>query len=320
MTLAKLMLTALAAATFFSSSALAQECATGLRAFDHALGTTCIPQTPQRIVAVRSDSLATPLLDIGAPLVGTGFSIMEDGSTYVRGASDIFGQAFVDAAGLTAVGDPNQPDFEIVTGLEPDLILLTAHQQDFYQQMALIAPTIVIPGNQPFLEHLAMIADAAGMNGVYEERLAAYKAKIELIKERIGNPQAITVSRLDIWDDGLWYYPNWGAIDQVINDIGFARPPIQAEANENISALSFERLPEFDGDIVLASRAPRFGQTTDMLETQWDSVAPFWRQLPGVAAGNLYWYDRDIWVGYTFKSLETAADGLLLLTAGRFGS
>ena len=28
--------------------------------------------------------------------------------------------------------------------------------------------------------------------------------------------------------------------------------------------------------------------------------------------------ERDIWVGYTFKSLDIAADGLLLLTQGRF--
>ncbi|WIJ24949.1 ABC transporter substrate-binding protein [Devosia sp. RR2S18] len=312
------VLAGLVATAALSASALALDCAEGQRPIIHAAGETCIPEQPERIVAPRGDSIATPLIDLGAPLVGAGFQSGEDGQVFLRGASDIFGASFVDELGLATVGNPNEPDIEAIAALEPDLIILTDYQQSIFDQAARIAPTIVVEGNLPFLEHLAFLADAAGMQGEYESRLAAYRAKIEDLQATLGDASAITVSRLDLWEDGLWYYPNWGAIDQVINDVGFSRPPIQAEATENISALSFERLPEFDADVILSSRAPRFGQTIAMLEEQWDAAAPFWRQLPGVTAGNHYWYERDVWVGYTFKSLEAAADGLLLLTAGRF--
>lgn len=49
--------------TLFSLPALALECDEGMRAFEHMEGETCIPATPQRIVATRHDSLA--LLTVG---------------------------------------------------------------------------------------------------------------------------------------------------------------------------------------------------------------------------------------------------------------
>lgn len=299
------------------TAALALDCEAGLRPFAHATGETCIPENPERIVAARGDSIATPLLDIGAPVIGAGFSF-DQGETYLRGATDIFGAEFVDGYGMASIGDTNQFDLETVASLEPDLIILPNWQADLAAQTSAVAPTIVMPANLQFLDHLALLADAAGMSGVYEQRLAAYRGKIEKVRAAIGDPAAITVSRFDMAEGGLWFYPNWGALDQVIDDIGFSRPAIQAEATTNFAEMSFEFLPEFDGDILIASQAPRFGQTVEALTAQWDGFAPFWRDLSAVRAGNLYWYERDVWVGYTFKSLETVADGLLLLTVGRF--
>ena len=304
-------------ATLFVTPALALDCEAGFRAFTHLAGETCIPEQPQRIVAVRSDSIATPLLDIGAPVIGAGFRT-DNGVAYMRGATDIFGTEFVAATGVQSIGDPNTPDMEAIAALEPDLILLPGWQADLAEKASIIAPTVVIHDNLPFLEHLEVLADIAGMSGAYEQRLAGYRARIERIKAQLGDPSAITVSRFDIAETGLWYYANWGAVDQVITDIGFSRPAIQTETTGSRAEISFELMPEFDGDILISSYAPRFGQTVPFFTAQWDEIAPFWRDLDGVKAANHYWYERDVWVGYTFKSLETAADGLLLLTQGRF--
>ena len=316
MTTKRILAAAATIAVLAASPAFALDCEAGFRAFTHLAGETCSPEHPQRIVGARGDSIATPLLDIGAPLIGAGFST-DQGETYLRGASDIFGAEFVAASGVQTIGDTNEPDMEAIAALEPDLIILPAWQADLVGKTSTIAPTIVMFDNLPFLDHLAMLADATGMSGVYEQRLESYRAKIERIKAQLGDPSSITVSRFDMAENGLWFYPNWGAVDQVISDVGFSRPAIQQET-ESRGDISFELLPEFDGDILISSYAPRFGQTIPFFTAQWDQLAPFWRNLAGVKAGNHYWYERDVWVGYTFKSLETAADGLLLLTQGRF--
>ncbi|MEM9798217.1 MAG: ABC transporter substrate-binding protein [Pseudomonadota bacterium] len=306
------------ASTMLAMPATAQDCPDGLRIFEHEMGIACIPMAPQRIIATRGDSLATPLLDIGAPLVGAGFREMEDGTPWIRGATDIFGDVFVEAAGLASVGAPNQADIEAVAALAPDLIFIRAFEAERLPQFEAIAPTVVVPGDLPYLDHMAFLADAAGLADTYEARIAAYRARIDTARDVIGSPEEITVSRLDVEDGGLWYYPNWGAIDQVIDDIGFAKPAIQAEAPpDGFNNLSAERIMAFDGDVILTSSAPRFGQTIAMKTEQFDTVAPFWDQLAGVRSGNLFWYERDIYVGYTFESLDRSIDLLTTITAGR---
>ena len=299
-----------------ATPATALECAEGQRSFAHAGGETCIPEHPERIITTRGDRIATPLIDIGAPLVGAAFRT-DNGETYVRGAADIFGTDYVEQAGVASIGKLGEPDFETMAAFEPDLIIMPDWDASLADKASLIAPVVLIPNNIAFLDHLAMVADAAGMQDAYAERLAAYRGKIDKLKSVLNDPSAISISRFAMSQDGLGYYPNWGAMDQVIADIGFSRPAVQANATEDIT-ISFERIEEFDADIILAGYAPRFGQTIATMEQSWDDFAPFWRELSGVKAGNLYWFERDVWVGYTFKSLETVADGLLLLSAGRF--
>ncbi len=50
----------------------ALECEEGMRAFIHLPGETSIPEDPRRIVATRQDNLATPLIELGGPLVDVG--------------------------------------------------------------------------------------------------------------------------------------------------------------------------------------------------------------------------------------------------------
>lgn len=303
--------------TFLGTPVLALDCADGFRAFTHAAGETCIPARPERIASLRDDSVTTPLMDMGAPVFATISREAEGGPRWVRGAADIFGYESVEATGLIDLGSHNPPDVEAVAAAGPDLIILRAYQQEALDQLQAIAPAIVIPDDLPYFDHMGWLADAAGIQDTFDAELGAYQTRIAVAKQRIGDPDAIVVSRFDIWEDGLWYYPNWGAIDQVINDIGFAKPAVQAEETKGFNGMSVERIQEFDGDLVLASIAPRWGQTEAMLSDQWDNTAPFWRKLEGVKSGNLFWYERDVMVGYTFESLNRSVELLTLLTAGR---
>ncbi len=306
-----------AALVLFATPALALDCDVGMRAFTHAAGETCIPENPQRIASLRDDDVTTPLMDMGAAVFATVSREAEGGPRWVRGAADILGYASVADTGLIDLGGHNPPDVEAVAAAGPDLIIMRGYQIDVLDQLQTVAPTIVMPDDMPFFDHMAWLADAAGIQDRFDAERAAYQTRIAAAKQRIGDPGAIVVSRFDMWDDGLWYYPNWGAIDQVINDIGFAKPAVQAEEPEGFNGMSVERIQEFDGDVMLASIAPRWDQTEAMLSAQWDGLAPFWRDLDGVRTGNLFWYERDIMVGYTFESLNRSIDLLTVVTAGR---
>ena len=104
---------------------------------------------------------------------------------------------------------------------------------------------------------------------------------------------------------------------QILAAFAFYLAALPAAALDCAQGVSLERMQEFDGDVIMASFAPRFDETIPVLTGQWDSVVPFWRDLKGVSSGNLFWYERDLLVGYTFTSLDRSIDFLTTLTAGR---
>lgn len=295
------------------AAASADGCEEGFRLFEHVEGETCIPENPQRIVAPMDDETATPLLDLGAPVIATGVRQIEGGEPFIRGAVVIFGPDAPETEGLIDVGNPNQPNLETIFQADPDLIILNTDHGDLWQQAEEIAPTIVAPETDFFLDYVKWLADAAGVSGTYADRLAAYQARVEEVSAKIEDPASITVSQLEIWETGTWYDPNFGALDQVITDLGLGRPAVLAEALEtgvSHDGRSAELITDLDGDIILSSYAGAFGQSPAEFEAAWDEAVPFWRELSGVASGNHHWFERDLWNGRTFTSLNASLDGL----------
>ena len=180
-----------AAITVVTTPLAAEDCSDGLRPFEDALGVTCIPESPQRIASLRDDSVTTALMDIGAPVFATVMRSMEDGSRYVRGASDIFGQDVVDAARLIDLGNHNPPDVEAVAAARPDLIIARTYQAEAADQLNAIAPTVFMPDVLPYLDNLAFLTDAAGMSSDFDAELSRYQALIAEAREVIGDPASL---------------------------------------------------------------------------------------------------------------------------------
>ncbi|MBM7069714.1 ABC transporter substrate-binding protein [Actibacterium sp. 188UL27-1] len=291
------------------------DCPDDTVSFEHLRGATCIPREPERIVATWDTGGALPLMELGAPVVGTGFRQGRDEQPYVRGVSDVLGQSAIDD--LQSIGQGLSVDIERIATLQPDLIVAHDFNEDIYDQLSAIAPTVLMPGMTNYKEYIEMLADVSGRQEVFETRWQHFEREIEVARQLIGKPENITVSMLDINADGIWYYPGWGALDHVIEAIGFARPMLQADADGNIYGLSIERVGELDGDVLLTGYALDFDQPISQLETWMDGGGALWRRLPGVQAGHHYWYDRNLWNGRSFASLEASLSGLLLLTAGR---
>ena len=299
----------------FAFSAAADDCQPGARAFEHAAGVACIPVTPKRIAALRDDSITTPLIDIGAPVVATPMRGNASGR-FVRGASQVFGQNVVDALRLIDVGEYNQIDLEMVALSRPDLIIIDTEKIEHIKNYERIAPTIVIPMNVQFFDHMAWLAEAAGRRESFEQRQVRYRSRLNQSIGQIGDRSRISLSILDMRSDGLRYFKQ-GALHQVIRDLQFDRPAIQAEANSPLTVISFERIDTFEADVIVSPYAPRWGQTIEAVEKQWDEIAPFWRRLQGVSSGNHHWYVRDVLQGFTFESLNRSLDFLVSITGGR---
>ena len=285
--------------------------------FEHIVGETCIPKDPQRIVATWDSGGALPLLELGAPVVGTGFRDIGDGLSFVRGVTDVLGIEATKA--LEPIGSGLIVDVERVATLEPDLIIGYDFNEDIYQNLSRIAPTVLLPRLAPYKEYMQLLATAAGRMDEFDKRWAKYRSDVEEARTLIGSPETIVVSMLDANTDGLWYFPGWGALDVVIDDVGFGRPALQEKASRYLTGISLERIEELDGNVLITGYRLDAGQSVAQITTWLDSGGGLWRKLPGGIAGQHFWYDRNLWNGRSFASLEASLSGLLLLTAGKGG-
>lgn len=292
-------------------------CPEGQRPFSHHAGEACIPERPQRIVALRHDSITTPLLELGAPVVGTGAYTDGSGETYIPGATDILGVRIGDEGAPASVGLANAPDLEAVAALGPDLILAPDWQADLHDRLSAIAPTVIVPPQDDALAIIGLVADAAGVEEAFDARAARYRERVEQVRSLLGDPSRITVGRFGVDAGGPYFYPDWGAFEQAIRDVGFASPPLYADLGEG-GTISWERLPEFDADLLFTGYSTRLAEETVAASVaRMDEQAAFWRGLPAVVRGDHFWYPYDLWVTPSFSALHAALDGLLLGVQGR---
>lgn len=244
---------------FLALPAAAQDCAEGMRPFEHVAGATCIPESPQRIVSVRGEQFTAPLRELGAPMVASAGRTDDGkngGAPYPRGAFDLFDLTFEDS-GLTWIGDPNSPDLEAIAAVRPDLILIPDWQEDLLDRFEAIAPTVAIGiHSNPMLERYRLVADAAGMLPEYEAGLERYRARLatarRVVADRLGDPSGVSVVIAEVFaDEGL----------VVMGDLGVANEPV-----------SVEMLPELQADFMIGTYNFAFGEPPSQRFEAWGEV------------------------------------------------
>jgi iron complex transport system substrate-binding protein len=267
-------LKSLACALFIAAlslPALAQD----TRSFtDDAGRTVDIPVAPLRIVSLHDVSLTLPLLELGIIPAGSHGRTTAEGAPFIRSSAVLTGIDFTNSD-IEFVG--NLPaDVEAVAALEPDLILTTPWQTAPVEQLAAIAPTVVLDSavRHEFAMH-DVLADITGT----EDRLvilkSRYEGQVEQIK-RLINTGSISVNVIQGVEGELAVWRTYGALGKLLRDAGFTFPGrVDAIAEGAFERLSGEALTEMDADFIFAT------YRTDTLETPADAVKYLKEVMPG---------------------------------------
>lgn len=156
------------------------------RAVAHAMGTTQVPERPQRVVV-----LDTPELDAAITLGITPVGTVRDEAS--AGPSAYLGER---AAGIPVVGIIGTPNLEEISRLRPDLILSSKDRDEpRYAQLSQIAPTVFgeAPGAR-WKENFLLYADALGKAAEGRTALGSYETRARQVGTQVGDPAATTVS------------------------------------------------------------------------------------------------------------------------------
>lgn len=296
---------------------LATAASAEMRTFEDHNGPVQIPEAPQRIVALNDHVLAMPLIELGAPLVGSSGRVRDDGSVYLRGVKDLLGVDF-DNSPIEFVGTYGEMDKEKIVSLNPDLIVAFAyHDAETVENMRKIAPTVVIDTDQPVLDFIHDIADAAGVMDEYNKRVARYQARLAEAKAIIPNASDIQVTVLQAWDGKLSVSESYGSLGQVIQDIGFKQPEA-VQSIDGEAEFSAEALTDFDGDFIFDTYRISAGDLPQDALDRMAGVLPGWCEVLHACRNNQYIaLPRTFVYSSSFASLELNVQLLATHIGGR---
>lgn len=256
---------------------------------DHAMGTTEIPATPERVVILTNEGTEA-LLALGVKPVGAVMSWDQD---------PWYEHISAEMEGVEVVGDEIEVNIEKIAKLKPDLIIGNkVRQEALYNQLKAIAPTI-------FSEDLAgdwkinfeLYAKALNLEEKGQEVLADYDNKVAELKTTLGDKvnQEISVVRFSSRPTRIYYTDSFSGV--VFNQLGFKRAAHQAKLfTEDNKMGNFavevdkELIPEMDADVLF------YFTYADSIavEEEWTND-PLWKNLKVVKEGNAHKVSDIIW-------------------------
>ncbi|MEM6521493.1 MAG: iron-siderophore ABC transporter substrate-binding protein [Cyanobacteria bacterium P01_D01_bin.71] len=256
-----------------------------MRSIEHAMGTTQIPVSPQRVVVLDSAPLANAfaldIIPIGRPESADAPFYPEDNKT------------------ITSIGIGRQPNLETVLSLRPDLILGSmVTEEGFYQNLSRIAPTVYTEDNGRYghwQKHFLLHADALGQVEKASELLAAYQQRVDMLKSKLSpSPQTLTASVIFNWPGGTSAYTTSSFPGAVLQDLGFKRNPAQDTSENYAIHPSKEELAAIDGDIIFLAYNSR--NEGSIAKAEFVSN-PLWSTLNAVERGIVCEVSSAIWAG-----------------------
>ena len=264
----------------------------------HAMGTSQITGTPERVVVLDTGELdsavALGVKPVGAvePIAAAGFPAY-------------LGDTVKDAK---IVGTIEQPNIEAIAALKPDLILSSKLRHEaIYDQLSRIAPTVFTEEvGVTWKKNFALHGRALGKADEARRLQTEYETKADDLGEELGEKRARTaVSVVRSVGDEVRIYEKANFLGTILEDVGLPRPPAQDD-DEFTTTATDERIPALDGDVMFLSR---FGDDHRLLGRLQKNR--LWSQLGVVRAERVYEVPDDLWfLGIGNLAARRILDGL----------
>lgn len=237
-----------------------------------------IPTKPKRIVALYYHHL---LLALDTEVIGANLTWW-GGSPYL---------AELESSSIVDVGGP--PSLEAIAALEPDLIIMNNNNNDDYEQIAKIAPSVLIPYDpeRNVYEDTELIAEIVGKQDKSKELLARFYEQAEEARQELAGiiDENTKAAIIRIEGEGAQFSVfganygrgGWPIYEGLkLKNTDKIQQELEAQNLGLIQQLSMELLPEYvnDADYIFVSNE---GEGIDLVKN-----SPFWAQIPAVQKGN----------------------------------
>ncbi|MBM7663612.1 iron complex transport system substrate-binding protein [Solibacillus kalamii] len=258
---------------------------------EHAMGSTNITSTPEKIVVLTNEGTEA-LLALGIKPVGA-VSSWSGEPWYEHIAEQM--------DGVEVVGQETAIDLEAIAKLKPDLIIGNKIRQEAdYENLSKIAPTVfaeTLTGQ--WKDNFSLYAEAVNAVDKGEEVLANYDAKIQETKESLGDVtnQSVSVVRFLSGTSRIYYTDSFSGV--ILKELGFNRVGQQADLftkdNQMAVEVGKELIPQMDGDLLFYfTYLPTGDDSASATEAEW-TADPLWQNLNAVKNGKAISVNDAVW-------------------------
>lgn len=261
----------------------------------HDFGTTELKKAPKRIVIL--DNLYGEILDplditpVGAT---TGQSDSQEFST-------LFKKQYKDAK-VVSVGWQGNPDLDKIAELKPDLILMTGEQEDLYDELSEIAPTvgyqINTDENCDYHETSLKVAEIFDKRDEMKkdlDRLDAREAVFaENVKAKFGNQKLMY---LRVTDNDIRYYA-YGHFGYLYDTYHFNRAET-FNPDDMFQVIDPDKLKDINPDLLIVQ-----ADSQELLDNKLKNT-PVWTSLKAVQNNKVIYADYSTYMlGFGIVSQE----------------
>lgn len=273
--------------------------AANCRKIQHALGETCVPNQPQRVIALSVPTLGDALALGVKPIASIVY--FDDSPPYLANH----------LKSIENLGKAEQPNLEKILALKPDLTIGIKYSTELvYPQLSQIAPTAVgdWDGYPSWRDHFNFVAEVLGKTEEAKQAWANYYQRIESLKVALGSRvQDLEISFVHICCGTIDIDLKNSFNGSILADLGVRRPATQAiPIAGGITSLSEERLMDIDGDILFV--ATNGEESTQKLESLKQN--PLWKNLRAVQQNRVYPVNYPTWRGGNPLAADAVIDDL----------
>ena len=261
----------------------------------HDLGTTKLKKVPKRIVILDNlyGEILNPL-DITPVGATTGQANSQEFST-------LFKKQYKDAK-VVSVGWQGNPDLDKIAELKPDLILMTGEQEDLYEELSEIAPTvgyqINTDENWDYHETSLKVAEIFDKRDEMKkdlDRLDAREAVFaENVKAKFGNQKLMY---LRVTDNDIRYYA-YGHFGYLYDTYHFNRAET-FNPDDMLQVIDPDKLKDINPDLLIVQ-----ADSQELLDNKLKNT-PVWTSLKAVQNNKVIYADYSTYMlGFGIVSQE----------------
>ena len=261
----------------------------------HDFGTTKLKKVPKRIVILDNlyGEILNPL-DITPVGATTGQADSQEFST-------LFKKQYKDAK-VVSVGWQGNPDLDKIAELKPDLILMTGEQEDLYEELSEIAPTvgyqINTDENWDYHETSLKVAEIFDKHDEMKKDLDRVDAReavfAENVKAKFGNQKLMY---LRVTDNDIRYYA-YGHFGYLYDTYHFNRAET-FNPDDMLQVIDPDKLKDINPDLLIVQ-----ADSQELLDNKLKNT-PVWTSLKAVQNNKVIYADYSTYMlGFGIVSQE----------------